>query len=301
LDHGGAAVSVLGGLARVELADGPAVVILEAPPSPRQATGSTGAALATVDGKGFADLPDLLVAAAGRAEAIAAGDGVSIEGRTLLPAVGQPRKVVCVGINYRSHADEGDVADPPHPVLFAKWSSALTGPYADVPLPPESSMVDWESELAVVIGRPARRAQIDEAGTVIFGYTIANDISMRDFQRHTSQWTAGKTWDRATPVGPAVVPAQSCGGPRPDLEMRALLNGETVQHARTSEMIFGVPELIAYITTVMTLDPGDLILTGTCSGVGSSRTPPRWLTDGDVLEVQIEGLGAIRSRYTAEP
>jgi acylpyruvate hydrolase len=169
-----------------------------------------------------------------------------------------------------------------------------------VPLPPESDQIDYESELTVVIGRRARRVVAGNAADVVFGYTAAGDGSVRDYQVHTGQRTAGKAWDSLTPLGPVVVPAEQLGGARPDLAITGLLNGQVVQDDRTAKLLFGIPELIAYITTVMTLEPGDLILTGTPSGVGAARTPPLWLADGSEFEVRIEGIGSLRNRYVTE-
>jgi acylpyruvate hydrolase len=277
-------------LARVRTADGPRVVVRSAP----------DAWLATVDGAVFADLPELLRAAGGDAGRIARGTSVSIDERNLLSAVGRPAKVVGIGLNYRGHAAEIGAAIPAHPMVFAKWDGALTGPYADIPLPPESSMVDWEAELAFVFGRPARRVTPEGASDVVFGYTIANDVSMRDFQRHTSQYGAGKSWPSATPLGPEVVPIADCGGIDPDLRIVGALDGRVVQDERTTDLIFSIRRLVAYLTTIMEMAPGDVVLTGTPAGVGAAAQPARFLADGEVFEVRVEGLGAIRNRFVDE-
>jgi acylpyruvate hydrolase len=185
-------------------------------------------------------------------------------------------------------------------MLFAKWSSALTDPRPDIPLPPESSFVDWESELAFVFGRSCRRVAAADAERVVFGYTAANDVSMRDFQMHTTQFLAGKSWDRSTPLGPAIVPAAHVGGVRPDLAIAGTLNGSVAQSSRTTDLIFGIPQLVEYLTTVMTTEPGDVVLTGTPSGVGFAEDPPRGLSDGDVFEVEIEAIGRLANRFTRE-
>ncbi|HYB29051.1 MAG TPA: fumarylacetoacetate hydrolase family protein, partial [Solirubrobacteraceae bacterium] len=211
-----------------------------------------------------------------------------------------PGKIVCIGLNYRKHAEESGAPLPKYPMLFSKWTTALTDPNADIPLPAESSLVDWESELAFVFGRRCRRVSASEANSVVFGYTAANDVSMRDFQNHTTQFLAGKTWDRGTPLGPAVVPAGELGGATPDLAIGGALNGSKVQDSRTSDLIFSIPELVEYMTTIMTMEPGDVVLTGTPSGVGFAMTPPRGLSDGDVYEVEIEGIGRLRNRFVAE-
>jgi acylpyruvate hydrolase len=249
--------------------------------------------LATVGGAEFEDLPALLEG--GRVE-----PGAGVEVGELLPVVGRPGKVIGIGLNYRAHAAETGRPPPEYPMLFPKWHTSLTGPFADVPLPPESDKVDWEAELAFVFGRPARRVRAEDAGDYVFGYTAANDVSMRDFQGHTPQFTAGKAWDRSTPVGPVLVSADELGGTAPDLAIRGHLGGETMQDSRTNDLIFGVPELVAYITTVMTMEPGDVVLTGTPSGVGTAMDPPRYLSDGDVYEVEIEGIGALRNTFRAE-
>jgi acylpyruvate hydrolase len=259
-----------------------------------------GAAFATVDGNEFEDVPELLEAAGGDPSRVGAGAPAAVEDAQLLPVVGRPRKIICIGRNYGAHAAERGADVPAHPMLFAKWATSLTAPYADIPLPPESKEVDWESELAFVFGRRARRVSPQDAAAVVFGYTAANDVTMRDFQRHTQQFTAGKAWDRSTPLGPSLVTADTCGGVAPDLAIHGRLNGELVQDGRTSDFIFGVPELVSYITTVMTMEVGDVVLTGTPSGVGAALDPPRFLADGDVYEVEIERVGALLNVFRAE-
>jgi acylpyruvate hydrolase len=277
-------------LARLSTQGGPVVVL----------GGPDGAARAIVAGESFTDLPELIAAAGGDWERIEAGDALELERERFLTPVADPRKVLCAGANYKAHADEAKLDAPAYPMIFAKWPSALTGPFDEVGLPPESQFVDWEAELVAVIGRRCRRLGADEVEPVLFGYTIANDVSMRDFQMHTSEFEAGKAWDRATPIGPAVVPADACGGARPDLSLVGRLNGETVQEARTSELIHDVPAVVRYITTWTTLEPGDLILTGTCSGVGALMQPPRRLGDGDTYAVSIEGIGTLSNTFRAE-
>jgi acylpyruvate hydrolase len=260
--------------------------------------GST--ALATVDGSEFEDLPPLLEACGGDANRISPGRRVEVDDVGLLRPLGAPAKIVCIGLNYRKHAEESGAPLPKFPMLFSKWTSALTDPDSDIPLPPESSLVDWESELAFVFGRRCRRVRAGDAHTVVFGYTAANDVSMRDFQNHTTQFLAGKTWDRSTPLGPAVIPAGELGGVSPDLAITGSLNGSTLQDSRTSDLIFSIPQLVEYMTMIMTMEPGDVVLTGTPSGVGFAETPPRGLSDGDVYEVEIEGIGRLRNRFRNE-
>jgi acylpyruvate hydrolase len=254
-------------------------------------------AVATVDGRSFSDLPELLEAAGGSDEAILPGQPVSASDAKAMSVVGRPRKIVCIGLNYRLHAEESGAAIPRHPMLFAKWATSLTAPGEEIELPPESSFVDWESELVFVFGRRCRRVPAADADQVVFGFTAANDVSMRDFQTHTTQFTAGKAWDRSTPLGPAVVPVSQCGGIAPDLAIAGRLNGETLQDSRTSDLIFGVPELVEYLTTIMTMEAGDIVLTGTPSGVGSASDPRRSLVDSDVFEVEIEGIGSVANRF----
>lgn len=270
------------------LEDGPKVVV----------DAGDGLTLATVNGDTFADLPELLEAAGGSAEAIESGSAVA-GAPPPLSAVGHPAKVICIGLNYRLHAEESGAPLPEFPMLFPKWATSLTDPGADIELPRESSFVDWESELTLVFGKRCRRVPESGAAGVVFGYTVANDVSMRDFQRHTSQFTAGKAWDRSTPVGPVVVPVADAGGIEPDLRISGRLNGDTVQDSRTSDLIFGIPALVAYITTVMTMQPGDIVLTGTPSGVGMAADPPRSLRNGDTYEASVEGLGSIANTFVS--
>lgn len=281
------------GIGRIEIDSRPVVVL--------HRDGTTTAAPALVDGVEFHDLPDLLLAADGDATRIERGVDVTIDPAHLLSPVSKPRKIVCVGQNYLNHvAETGRTAPPPYPDLFPKWDNTLSGPRADIPLPPESTEIDFESELAVVIGRRARRVTPDELPDVVFGYTASNDGSVRDYQFHSSQRTAGKTWDGLTPVGPVVVPASALGGATPDLRITGLHNDVVVQDDRTSNLVFGVPQLITYISSFMTLEPGDLVLTGTPAGVGAVRTPPLYLQDGDEFEVRIEGIGSLHNTYKSE-
>lgn len=257
-------------------------------------------ALATVGGRDFEDLPELLEACGGDAAAITPGATVEVDAGSQLSVAASPRKVVCVGLNYRLHAEETGAKLPTSPMLFPKWATSVTGPYDEILLPPESKMVDYESELAFVFGRRCRRVLPEQAGDVVFGYTLANDVSMRDFQHHTTQFAPGKAWDRSTPIGPALVTADEVGGTQPNLAITGRLNGEVVQDSRTDDLIFGIPELVAYLTTFMTMEPGDIVLTGTPSGVGVSSKPQRLLADGDVFEVEIEGLGRLENRFRTE-
>lgn len=208
---------------------------------------------------------------------------------TLIP---RPGKIVCVGLNYRPHILEMGRELPTDPTLFAKFAGTLTGPYDEIELPPEDPAVDWEGELAVVIGTRCRRVAQSQAAGAIAGFTIANDVSMRTWQFRTNEWLQGKVWEASTPVGPWLVTADEWQ-PGPRLTTR--LNGDLVQAAATDELLFGPEALVAYISTMITLEPGDLLLTGTPGGVGRAMVPPRYLRAGDVVEVEIDGLGALRS------
>ena len=208
----------------------------------------------------------------------------------------RPGKVLCVGLNYRSHILEMGRDLPEHPTLFATFAEALIGAGDDIALPPESDAVDWEAELAVVIGSPVRRADDEQAAAAIAGFTVMNDVSMRDWQFRTKEWLQGKTFEGTTPLGPVLVtPDELPGGVRPALPMTATLDGETVQKADTSDLVFDPVALVRYASTILTLQPGDVIATGTPGGVGHARTPPRYLTDGAVLVTEIAGIGRLRN------
>lgn len=216
----------------------------------------------------------------------------------LAPVVPRPGKVVCVGLNYRKHILEMGRDLPEYPTLFAKFADTLTGPYDDLAAPPEDEALDWEAELTVVIGSEVRRADQAQAEAAIAGYTVANDISMRSYQFRTKEWLQGKMWDRSTPVGPVVVTADEW---QPGPTVQASVNGETMQEASTGDLVHGPVDLVAYVSSLITLRPGDLILTGTPGGVGHARKPPRYLSPGDVVETSIDGIGELRNRVVADP
>ena len=208
--------------------------------------------------------------------------------------VARPRKVICVGLNYRNHILEMGRELPQYPTLFAKFDRTLTGPFDDIALPPESGSVDWEVELTVVVGRQVRRVGLDEANDAIAGYTVANDVSMRDWQNRTVEWLQGKAFEASTPVGPELVTPDELDAS--DLEVTCEVNGTVMQRSRTSELVFGPAALVSYASTVVTLDPGDLILTGTPGGVGHARTPPVYLASGDELRTSVQGIGTLVNR-----
>jgi acylpyruvate hydrolase len=232
-------------------------------------------------------------------EMLAAGGSVAERERLLpvrvadadfAPVVPRPSKVICVGLNYRAHILETGRELPEYPTLFAKFADSLLGARDELVLPSVSERVDWEVELGVIIGRPLYRATPAEAAAGIAGYTVVNDVSMRDWQRRTSQFLAGKMFERATPAGPYLVTPDEVGNAE-DLEVRCEVDGVVMQQARTSDMLFGPAEIAAYASQVITLRPGDLIATGTPGGVGDARKPPVYLRSGNTLRTAIEGLG----------
>jgi acylpyruvate hydrolase len=226
-------------------------------------------------------------------------EAVPLADVTLLPVVPRPGKIVCVGLNYRAHVDEGVFEVPDYPALFPKFADALVGAGAPVLVPPESSAADYEAELAFVVGRSVRRVVGDEALAAIAGYTVANDVTMRDYQYKTHQWLQGKTWAGSTPLGPFLVTPDEVGDPHA-LDISLTLNGETMQSANTSAFIFDIPTLVATISEFMPLHPGDVVLTGTPSGVGYRRDPKVLLRDGDSMVVEIERVGRLENPVAAE-
>lgn len=224
--------------------------------------------------------------------------GLAPADATLGPPIADPDKIICLGLNYRDHAEESGLPLPPAPMLFAKYRNSLVGPSDDIVLPPIAEQVDYEAELAVVIGRTCKDVPEREALGYVAGAMAFNDITARDVQHQTSQWMAGKAIDTFAPCGPALVVSDDPGHLQ-SLDIRARVNGRTVQDSSTSRMIFSVAATIAFVSRLMTLSPGDIIATGTPAGVGISRTPPVLLGDGDVVEVEIDGLGALRNTVRA--
>ena len=210
----------------------------------------------------------------------------------LCSPVPRPGKVICIGLNYRDHAEESGMAIPQSPIIFSKFSSCVIGPGEAILIPNGSHQVDYEAELAVVIGRHARRVTAAEAPNSIFGYTNFNDVSARDFQFADGQWQRGKSCDTFAPMGPFVATADEIPDPGA-LRIRFRLNGETLQDSNTGQLIFGISELIEFLSRSIALEPGDVIATGTPPGVGFARKPPVFLKDGDVAEVEVEGLGVL--------
>jgi 2-keto-4-pentenoate hydratase/2-oxohepta-3-ene-1,7-dioic acid hydratase in catechol pathway len=223
------------------------------------------------------------------------GDGESVDATRLGAPAPDPRQVFAIGLNYRDHAAEGGVEVPEMPMVFTKFPSSITGPYTDVRLPAET--VDWEAELVVVIGRYAQSVRSDDAWDYVAGLTVGQDLSERTLQRKP-QLCLAKSFPGFSPLGPALVTPDEFDDPS-DLEIGCLLDGEQMQKARTSDLIFGVPELVAYLSSIVPLWPGDVIFTGTPSGVGAVRKPPRFLRDGNELTTYIEGIGTMRHQLLA--
>lgn len=219
---------------------------------------------------------------------------VSLASATYLAVVPEPRKVICCGHNYRDHILEMGRELPSFPTLFTKFADSLTGPYAELAFNGISKEIDWEAELAVVVGTEVKDCTTEEALSAIAGYTISNDISMRDWQRRTLQWFQGKAFDASTPLGPVLVTPDECD-PKSGLVITCQINGEEVQNGNTSTLVFDSAALISYISHFTVLRPGDVILTGTPGGVGMARNPPRFLNDGDTLVTSIQGIGELRN------
>jgi 2-keto-4-pentenoate hydratase/2-oxohepta-3-ene-1,7-dioic acid hydratase in catechol pathway len=214
----------------------------------------------------------------------------------MLP-IDRPGKIVCVGLNYRDHAEEQGAELPKQPLLFAKWPNALVGPGDAIVIPPIVTKADYEAELGVVIGSTAKNVSRENAFEAVRGYVCANDVSARDLQFSDGQWSRGKSPDTFCPVGP-LVPRDEVASPH-DLRIRAIVSGEVLQDSTTANLIFGVDEVIAYVSQTMTLEPGDLILTGTPAGVGVFRDPQRLLRPGDEVTIEIEGVGSLTNPVVA--
>ncbi|MBX3290616.1 MAG: fumarylacetoacetate hydrolase family protein [Acidobacteria bacterium] len=229
-------------------------------------------------------------------EAIAAGDLPTffVDEVALASPVPRPGKVICIGLNYRNHAIESGMEIPKSPLIFSKFATCVIGDGDDIIIPSGSEQTDFEAELAVIIGRRAKNVSARDAMEYVFGYTNCNDVSARDFQFADGQWQRGKSCDTFAPLGPFAVTKDEIADPH-DLSIKFRLNGETMQDSTTAELIFRIPELIEFLSRSITLEPGDIIATGTPPGVGFARKPPVFLKDGDVCEVEIEGLGILKN------
>ncbi len=223
----------------------------------------------------------------------------AMERISLLPPVLHPSKVICLGLNYRDHAAEAGMAVPEYPVLFHKVAGSLIGHNQPIVVPRISSKIDYEGELAIIIGRRGKYIAEDEALSYVAGYTVANDVSARDLQFRTSQWTTGKMLDTFGPLGPALVTRDEVADPNA-LSIKTTLNGQVMQDGNTADMIFRVPFIVSYISEIVTLEPGDVILTGTPPGIGNTRTPQVFMKPGDTITVEIEGLGKLTNPLVGE-
>ncbi|MEJ3656322.1 fumarylacetoacetate hydrolase family protein [Actinomycetes bacterium KLBMP 9759] len=259
------------------------------------ADGAGGTATETGD----ADVRALLERSdwAGHAAA-AAGPSHPVEGLDYAPLVPSPEKIICVGLNYRDHVLEMGRDLPDHPTLFAKFAPALVGANDEILLTNESKQIDYEAELVVVIGRPVRHATPEQAGAAIAGYSVLNDVSVRDWQNRTTQFLQGKTFERSTPLGPWLVTPDEL--PEGGWAISSELDGEVMQSSNTAELVFDAVDLVVYLSTILTLNPGDIIATGTPGGVGHARKPPRYLTDGATIVTKVAGVGELRNVCRAE-
>ncbi|NJC71438.1 fumarylacetoacetate hydrolase family protein [Planosporangium thailandense] len=232
--------------------------------------------------------------------AAATGETWPAEGADLAPVVPNPSKVVCVGHNYTNHIKEMGRDLPAYPTLFTKFADTLIGPNDPIAKPTETDALDWEVELVVVVGKPVRRATEAEAEAAIAGFTVMNDVSVRDWQFRTIEWTQGKIWDSSTPVGPYVVTPDEVGGVRPALEVKTTVDGQVMQQDDTGTLLFDPVHLVRYVSTVIRLNPGDLIATGTPAGVGHARDPKVYLVGGETVVTEIAGIGACTNRIVKE-
>ena len=225
-----------------------------------------------------------------------AEDAIDEEAVRIVAPISDPEKVICIGLNYADHASETKMAVPSEPIVFAKYASAIIGPGDAIVLPATSGKVDYEAELVAVIGTGGRDIPESQALDHVAGYTVGNDVSARDYQleKPGGQWLMGKTFDTFAPIGPDVVTADEVPNPH-RLRVRCILNGTPMQDSCTDQLIFGVDELVAYLSHVVTLAPGDLIFTGTPPGVGMARTPPVWLRSGDRVTCEVEGVGRLEN------
>ncbi|HEY6988683.1 MAG TPA: fumarylacetoacetate hydrolase family protein [Bryobacteraceae bacterium] len=273
---------------------------IDGKPRPGVLSGQTVSDLSTA---GFASLLDFIESGDdGRAKAeklAASGGGYSLDKVKLLAPIPKPRKLICVGLNYRDHAAETHSEIPSVPTIFNKFATAVIAAGENIVLPKVSKAPDYEAEFAFVIGRGGRNIAGADWPKHVFGYTIVNDVSARDYQRATTQWLMGKTFDTFAPIGPWIVSADEIADPH-NLDIQLEIGGERLQNSNTRELIFKIPDLIAYLSSVFTLEPGDIVSTGTPAGVGVARKPPRFLRAGDDVVVRIQSIGELRNPVIAE-
>jgi 2-keto-4-pentenoate hydratase/2-oxohepta-3-ene-1,7-dioic acid hydratase in catechol pathway len=234
-----------------------------------------------------------------RFDGLAAATGQRLADVQLLAPIPRPPKLICVGLNYRDHAEETGAQIPKAPTIFNKFTTAVIGPGENVVLPKVSKAPDYEAEFAFVIGRGGRNIAAEDWRQHVFGYTLVNDVTARDYQRATSQWLMGKTFDTFAPMGPWIVTADEIADPH-ELDIQMEINGEMLQDSNTRELIFKIPDLIAFLSSVFTLEPGDVVSTGTPAGVGFARKPPRYLHAGDEMTVRVPAIGELRNPVVAE-
>ncbi len=249
----------------------------------------------------FDDVASLLRGVEGdlsRAADLVLEDTVPLEEVSLAPTVNTPSKIICLGLNYADHIEEMGHGGEAYPTLFAKFPAALTGPYDDIEIPSVTNAVDWEVELGVVIGKRARNVSAKQSHNHVAGFVVANDVSMRDFQRRTSQFLQGKIFERSTPIGPDMVTPDEADYAL-DLRIVCSVDGKVMQSSRTSNMITSVADTISYISQIITLEPGDLLLMGTPSGVGAGQTPPVFLGNDQIVHSYIEGVGELINRFVS--
>ena len=257
------------------------------------------AGVVTADGRVIGLSVDMLSVIASGHPPARTGTSFDLADVRLLAPIPRPPKFICVGLNYRDHARETGMEIPTVPTIFNKFTNVVIGPGAAVVLPKVSMRPDYEAEFAFVIGTGGRNISASGALDHVFGYTIVNDVSARDYQMATSQWLMGKTFDTFAPMGPWIVTRDEIADPHA-LDISLEINGEILQQSNTRELVFGVPALIEYISSVVTLEPGDVVATGTPAGVGFARTPPRYLRAGDEVAIRIQGLGELRNPVVAE-
>ena len=240
------------------------------------------------------------LAAAAKAALASSAARLPMASLQLAPIMPEPGKIICLGLNYFDHAKEGGRDKPEYPWFFLRSASSLLAPNEDAILPKVSERLDYEAELAVVIGKSVKHATMDNALDCVFGYSCFNDISVRDYQKKTPQWTIGKNFDKTGGFGPVLVTADELPAGAEGLSIQARLNGQVMQSANTRDMIWGVAETIKLLTECLTLEPGDVIIMGTPAGVGQARTPPVWMKHDDTVEIEIENIGVLRNKIKAE-
>lgn len=255
--------------------------------------------VADLSADGYADALAVIAAGVNRIEKLSTYPGYKLSGIRLRAPVSNPPRIFAIGLNYRDHAAETRMALPKYPVVFFKLPTAIVGPGENIVLPKNSAQPDYEAEMAFVVGKGGYRIPAAAWREHVYGYTIVNDVSARDVQMSTSQWSLAKSFPTYCPLGPAIVTADEIADPHA-LAIALSIDGQMLQNSNTRELIFKVPELIAYISSITPLLPGDIVSTGTPAGVGMGRTPQRWLTPGDNVTVTVEGLGSLTNPVAAE-